>query len=78
MAQSQCDQHHVKFAESACAKEDLSAYKEKVDPADSTILKKSTPDNNPKFQTAQDTKKDDFVPSDSSQHFIIGAGLSNK
>ena len=35
---TECDQQHVKFAESACAKEDLAAYKEKVDPADSTIL----------------------------------------
>src|SRR3954467_13903293 len=27
---TKCDQQHVKFAESACAKEDLSTYKEKV------------------------------------------------
>src|SRR4051812_7051887 len=54
---SECVEQHVKFAESACAKEDLSAFQEKVDPVDATILKKHTPDNNPKFQPAQDTKK---------------------
>ena len=75
---TECDQQHVKIAESTCAKEDLSAYKEKVDPADSTILKKPTPNNNPKFQSAQDTKKVDFVPRDSTQQFIIEAGLSDK
>src|ERR1043165_1366261 len=74
----ECDQQHVKIAESMCAKEDLSAYKEKVDPTESTILKKPTPDNNPKFQPAEDTKKVDFVPRDSTQQFIIGAGLSDK
>ena len=71
---TECDHQHVKFAELACAKEDLAAYKEKVDPTDSTILKKPTPDNNPKFQPAEDTKKVDFVPGDSTQQFIIGPG----
>src|SRR4051812_28959623 len=47
---TECDQQHVKIANSTCAKEDLTTYKEKVGPADSTILKKPTPDNNPKFQ----------------------------
>src|SRR3954464_15006124 len=73
-----CDQQHVKIADSTCAKEDLTAYKEKVDPTDTTILKKPTPDNNPKFQPAEDTKKVDFVPGDSTQQFIIGAGLFDK
>ena len=75
---TECNEQHVKFADSACAKEDLTAYQEKVDPTDSTILKKPTPDNNPKFQPAQDTKKVDFVPGDASQQFIIGTGLSDK
>jgi len=75
---TECDQQHVKIADSTCAKEDLTAYKEKVDPADTTILKKPTPDNNPKFQPAEDTKKVDFVPGDSTQQFIIEAGLSDK
>src|SRR4051812_38290368 len=64
---TECNEQHVKFADSACAKEDLTAYQEKVDPADSTILKKTTPDNNPKFQPAQDTKNVDFAPGDASQ-----------
>ena len=74
----ECEQQHVTYAESSCAKEDLSVYLEKVDPADPMILKKPTPDSNPKFQPAQDTKKVDFVPSDSSQQFTIGTGLSDK
>ena len=64
---TECDQQHVKIADSTCAKEDLTAYKEKVDPTDTTILKKPTPDNNPNFQPAEDTKKVDFVPSDATQ-----------
>src|SRR4051812_17400889 len=75
---TECDQQHLKFTELACAKEELSAYQEKVDPTDSTILKNLTLDANPKFQPAQDTKKVDFVPGDSTRQFIIGAGLSDK
>ena len=75
---TECDQQHVKIVDSTCAKEDLTSYKEKVDPADTTILKKPTPDNNPKFQPAEDTKKVDFVSGDSTQQFIIGVGLSDK
>ena len=75
---TECDEQHIKFINSACAKEDLSAYQEKVDPIDSTILKKPTPDNNPKFQPAQDTNKVDFVPGDATQQFIIGVGLCDK
>src|SRR4051812_36774413 len=52
---TECNEQLVKFPNSACAKEDLTAYQEKVDPTDSTIPKKTTPDNNPKFQPAQDT-----------------------
>ena len=74
----ECEQEHVTYAEAACAKEDLSAYQEKVDQADPTVLKKLTPDSNPKFQPAQDTKKVDFVPGDSSQQFTIGTGFSDK
>ena len=75
---TECDQQHVKIADSTCAKEDLTTYKEKVDLAGTTILKKPTPDNNPKFQPAEDTKKVDFVPGDGIEQFIIGAGLSDK
>src|ERR1041385_5349619 len=74
----ECDGQDTKFAESACAKEDLSGYQEKVEPTDSTNLKKPTPDTNPKFQPAQDTNKVDFVPGDASQQFIIWKGLSDK
>ena len=74
----ECDQKHVMIANSTCAKEDLTAYKEKVDPTDTIILRKPTPDNNPKFQPAEDTKKVDLVPGDATQQFIIGVGLSDK
>ena len=64
---TECEEQHVKYVESACAKEDLTTYKEKVDLANPTILKKPTLDTNPMFQPAQDTKKVDFVLGDSSQ-----------
>ena len=72
------EEEHVKYAESASAKEDLSAYQEKMDPTDPMILKKLTPNSNPNFPPAEDTKKVDFVPSDSSEQFTIGTGLSVK
>src|SRR3954462_12368717 len=43
---TECNQQHIKIADSTCAKEDLTTYKEKVDPADTTILKKPTPSSN--------------------------------
>src|SRR3954465_7432791 len=46
---TECDQQHVKIVDSTCAKEYLTTYKEKVDPADSTILNRlliTTPSSN--------------------------------
>src|SRR4051812_8737099 len=59
---TKCEEKHVKYAESACAKEDLMAYKEKVDPADPSIIKKADSGYQLEVQPAQDTKKVDFVP----------------
>ena len=56
-------------AESACATKELKFYKDNVDPADMTPLKKPTTENEPllKFKSANDTKMVDFVPGDSSK-----------
>ena len=73
-----CEKYDVTYAKMACAQLGLEVYKERVDPTDPTLLTKLTPDSNPKFQPAEDTKKVNFVPGDSSKQFIIGTGLSDK
>jgi len=73
-----CEKDDATYAKTACAQLGLEAYQKRVDPADPTILKKPTPNSNPKFQAAEDTKKIDFVPGDASKQFIIGTGLSDK
>ena len=66
------------MVEEACAEEELKFYKSQVDPEDRTSLKKPATEEKMKFNAAQDTKMEDFVPSDSSNQFTIGAHLSNK
>ena len=68
------------YAESVCAAEELKFYKDNVDPADMTSLKKPTTEHDPalKFKSADETKTVDFVPSDSSKQFIISANLDLK
>ena len=68
------------YAESVCAIEELKFYKDHVDPADMTSLKKPTTEHGPelKFKSADDTKMVDFVPGDSSKQFIISANLDPK
>ena len=55
-------------------------YKDNVDPADMTYLKKPTTEHDPvlKFKSADDTKLVDFVPGDSSKQFSISANLAPK
>ena len=55
-------------------------YKDQVDPADMTYLKKPTMEHNPalKFKSATDTKMIDFVPGDSSKQFSISTNLDPK
>ena len=55
-------------------------YKDNVDPADMTSLKKPTTEHDPalKFKSAADTKMVDFIPGDSSQQFSISANLDPK
>ena len=57
------------YAESFCAIEELKFYKDNVDPADITPLKKPTTEHDPllKFKSTDDTKMVDFVPGDSSK-----------
>ena len=65
------------YAESSCATEELKFYKDNVDPADMTPLKKPTTENEPlmKFQLADDTNMVGFVLGDSSKQFSISANL---
>ena len=56
----------------------LKFYKDNVDPADMTSLKKPTTEHDPllKFKSADDTKL--VVPGDSSKQFSISANLDPK
>ena len=55
-------------------------YKDNVDPADMTSLKKPTMEHDPAlmFKSAEETKLVDFVPGDSSKQFSISANLAPK
>ena len=55
-------------------------YKDHVDPADMTSLKKPIAKHELvlKFKSADDTKMVDFVPGDSSKQFIISPNLDPK
>ena len=66
------------MVEKACATEELKYYKSQVDPADRTVLQRTTADEKETFKPAQDTKIVDFTPGDSSQQFAIGTNLANK
>ena len=73
-------QHDAAYVESVCATEELKFYKDNVDLADMTPLKKPTTEHDPllKFKSADDTKLVDFVPGNSSKQFIISANLDPK
>ena len=76
----ECEEGDAAYAESVCATEKLKFYKDNVDPADMTSLKKPTTEHELalKFKSADDTKMIDFVPGDSSKQFIISANLDPK
>ena len=73
----ECEEGDAAYAESVCATEELKFYKDQVDLADMTSLKKPTTEHDPalKFKSATDTKMVDFVPGDSSNQFSINANL---
>ena len=73
----ECEEGDAAYAESVCATEELKYYRDNVDPADMTPLKKPTTehDSDPKFKSAAETKLVDFVPGDSSTQFTISANL---
>ena len=75
-----CEEGDAAYAESVCATEELKFYKEQVDPADMTSLKKPTTEHDPalKFKSATDTKMVDFVLGDSSKQFIISTNPDPK
>ena len=76
----ECEEGDAAYAELVCATEELKFYKDNVDPADMTSLKKPTTEHDPslKFKSADDTKMVDFVPGDSSKQFSISANLDPK
>ena len=76
----ECEEGDAAYAESVCATEELKYYKDNVDPADMTSLKKPTTehDSDLKFKSAAETKLVDFVPGDSSKQFTISANLDPK
>ena len=76
----ECEEGDAAYAKFACAMEELKFYKDNVDPADMTSLKKPTTEHDPvlKFQSADDTKLVDFVPGDSTKQFSISANLDPK
>ena len=76
----ECEEGDAAYAESVCATEELKFYKDNVDPADMTSLKKPTTEHEPvmKFKSADETKLVDFVPGDSSKQFSISANLDPK
>jgi len=75
-----CEEGDAAYAESACATKELKFYKDNVDPADMTPLKKPTTENEPlmKFKSADDTKLVDFLPGNSSKQFSISANMDSK
>nr|XP_040258264.1 uncharacterized protein LOC120975660 [Aegilops tauschii subsp. strangulata] len=76
----ECEEGDTAYAESACAAEEVKYYKNNVDPADMTPLKKPTTETEPplKFKSAKDTQQVDFIPGDSSQQFTLGTGMGPK
>lgn len=76
----ECEEGDAAYAKSICAIEELKFYKDNVDPADMTSLKKPTTEHDSvlKFKSGDDTKLVDFVPCDSSKQFSISANLDPK
>ena len=75
-----CEEGVAAYAVSVCAIEVLKFYKDNVDPADMTPLKKPTTEHDPAltFKPANETKLVDFVPGDSSKQFSISTNLDPK
>ena len=76
----ECEEGDAAYAESVCATEELKFYKDNVDLADMTSLKKPTTEHDPslKFKSADDTELVDFIPGDSSKQFSVSANLDPK
>ena len=76
----ECEEGDAAYAESVCATEELKFYKDNVDLADMTSLKKPTTDHDPalKFKSAEETKLVDFVHVHSSRQFSISANMDPK
>ena len=76
----ECEEGDAAYAQSICATKELKFYKDNVDPADMTSLKKPTTEHDPllKFKLVDDNKLVDFIPGDSAKQFSISANLDPK
>ena len=76
----ECEEGDAAYAGPVCATEELKFYKDNVDPADMTSLKKPTMELDPllKFKSVDETKLVDFVHGDSPKQFSISANLDPK
>ena len=76
----ECEEGDAAYAEYVYAMKELKFYKDNVDPADMTSLKKPTTERESemKFKSAKDTKMVYFVPGESSKQFSISANLDPK
>ena len=76
----ECEEGDAAYSEAVCATEELKFYKDNVDLADMSPLKKPTTELDPalKFKSADETKQVDFVPGNSSKQFTISVNLDPK
>src|SRR3954469_24611622 len=74
----ECELGEAAFAESVLTGEELKGYRSMVNPEDMHTTKKLVSEHEPSFKSAEDTKKVDLVPGDSSKQVSVGSNLNNK
>src|SRR3954452_16972682 len=74
----ECELGEAAFADSVLSGEELKGYGAMVNPEEMHTTKKQVSDHEPSFKSAQDTKKVDLVPGDSSKQVSVGSNLKNK
>src|SRR3954449_11397769 len=74
----ECELGEAAFAESILSGEELKGYRALVNREKMHTKKKQVSDHEPSFKSAQDTKKVDLVPGDSSKQVSVGSNLNQK
>src|SRR3954463_4537737 len=74
----ECALGEAAFAESVLSGEEMKGYRALVNPEEMHTTKKQISDHESSFNSAQDTKKVDLVPGDSSKQVSMGSNLNNK